>query len=195
MDLSGKAALVTGASSGIGRATAIALSRRGVRVHATGRNQQALDALAKACGAAVLATDLSLADDVDRLADWAGPVDVLVNNAGFGWAGPFTKMDTGTVQELIDVDLAAPIRLSALLVPGMVDRGLGHVVNVASIAGHVGVRLEAAHSATKAGLIGFSESLRYELVGSGVTVSVVSPRAVRTLLFHRGGRRHDRAFP
>jgi len=195
MDLSGKAALVTGASSGIGRATAIALSRRGVRVHATGRNQQALEALAEACGAAVLAADLSDPQNIDRLADWAGPVDVLVNNAGFGWAGPFTKMDTGTVQELIDVDLAAPIRLSALLVPGMVDRGLGHVVNVASIAGHVGVRFEAVYSATKAGLIGFSESLRYELVGSGVTVSVVSPGAVRTPFFEREGRRYDRAFP
>jgi short-subunit dehydrogenase len=77
----------------------------------------------------------------------------------------------------------------------MVDRGVGHVVNVASIAGHVGVRFEAVYSATKAGLIAFSESLRYELASSGVGVTVVSPGAVRTAFFEREGRPYDRSFP
>src|SRR5207253_8100999 len=92
-------------------------------------------------------------------------------------------------------NLAAPIRLAALLVPGMVERGVGHLVNVSSIVGHVGVRFEAVYSATKAGLLAFSESLRYELAGSGVGVTVVSPGAVRTAFFEREGRTYNRAFP
>jgi short-subunit dehydrogenase len=195
MDLAGRSALVTGASSGIGRATALALSRRGVSVRATGRDRHALEAVAKDCGAGIFVADLSIAADVDRLADWAGPVDLLVNSAGFGWAGPFFKMDAATAEELLRVDLAAPIRLAALLAPGMVERGAGHVVNIASIAGHVGVKSEAVYSATKAGLIAFSESLRSELADSGVGVSVVSPGAVRTAFFEREGRTYDRAFP
>jgi len=195
VNLSGRTALVTGGSSGIGRATAIALARRGVHVKATGRNLAALDALQKDCGAEILAADLASSEDIDRVAAWAGPVDLLVNNAGFGWAGSFSGMELPLAEELIRVDLAAPIRLAGLLVPGMVERRVGHVVNVASIAGHVGVKFEAVYSATKAGLVAFSESLRYELAGSGVGVTVVSPGAVRTAFFEREGRRYDRDFP
>jgi short-subunit dehydrogenase len=195
MELSNRSALVTGASSGIGLATAIALRQRGVRVRATGRAVGALDRLAKECGADVLAADLAQIGEADRLAEWAGSVDLLVNNAGFGWAGPFAEIEPTRMDELLRVNLAAPIRLATLLVPGMVQRGVGHVVNVASIAGHVGVRFEAVYAATKAGLIAFSDSLRYELAGSGIGVSVVSPGAVRTPFFEREGRRYDRAFP
>jgi len=81
------------------------------------------------------------------------------------------------------------------MVPGMMERVQGHVVNVASIAGHVGVRFEAVYAAAKAGLIAFSESLRYEVAGSGVGVTVVSPGAVRTGFFEREGRTYNRAFP
>ena len=104
-------------------------------------------------------------------------------------------MDVSQTEELIRVNLAAPIRLAALLVPGMVERGVGHLVNVSSIAGHVGVRFEAVYSATKAGLLVFSESLRYELAGSGVGVTVVSPGAVRTAFFEREARAYERTFP
>jgi len=195
MEISGRTALVTGASSGIGRATAMALARRGARVQVTGRDQQALETLAKTCDAAIFRADLSQPGDVERLAEWAGPVDLLVNNAGFGWAGPFSKMDPAMVDELIWVNLVAPLRLAARLVPGMMERGQGHLVNVASIAGHVGVRFEAVYAEAKAGLIAFSESLRYEVAGSGVGVTVVSPGAVRTGFFEREGRTYNRAFP
>ena len=189
-------ALVTGASGGIGRATAMALARAGASVKATGRDDGALKELARAGGGIeVYAEDLSAADGVDRVVQWAGPVDVLVNNAGFGWWGPFADMDPDLAEGLVGVNLLAPMRLCAGLLPGMLERGRGHVVNVASIAGHVGVRNEAAYAATKAALIAFSESLRYEMRGSGVLVTVVSPGAVRTRFFEREGHPYGRRFP
>jgi len=164
-------------------------------VKATGRDHESLAGVARATGGAFLAADLSRGDDVDRLAEWAGPVDLLVNNAGVGWAGMFSQMEPSRTEELVRVNLLAPIRLAELLLPGMLERGAGHIVNVASIAGHVGVRQEAVYSATKAGLIGFSESLRYEVAGSGVGVSVVAPGVVDTAFFDRAGRPYGRSFP
>jgi len=122
-------------------------------------------------------------------------VDVLVNNAGFGWAGPFRGMSPDEIDALVRVNLLAPLLLTNLLLPGMQERGSGNVVNVASIAGHVGVRHEAAYAATKAGLVAFTESLRYELSGSGVTVTLVSPGVIDTAFFEREGRPYERSFP
>jgi short-subunit dehydrogenase len=93
------------------------------------------------------------------------------------------------------VNLIAPIRLTRALLPGMLQRRRGAVVNVSSIAGHVGVREEAVYASTKAGMIGFSESLRYELRGTGIRVSVVSPGVVDTAFFERRGRSYQRKFP
>ena len=195
MRLAGRTALVTGASSGIGRATALALAGKGARVKATGRDEPALQRLADETGADHLVADLAVRAGVERVAGWAGEVDVLVNNAGFGWAGPFPGISPDEIDALVRVNLLAPLLLTNLLLPGMQERGSGNVVNVASIAGHVGVRHEAAYAATKAGLIAFSESLRYELSGSGVTVTLVSPGAIDTAFFEREGRPYDRSFP
>jgi short-subunit dehydrogenase len=96
---------------------------------------------------------------------------------------------------LVRTDLLAPIRLTRALLPGMVQRGRGHVVNVASIAGHVGVRDEVVYSATKAGLIMFSESLRGQVAGTPVRVSVVAPGVVDTSFFERRGRPYTRRLP
>ena len=96
---------------------------------------------------------------------------------------------------MVRVNLGAPVRLTRALIPGMLERRRGHVVNVASVAGHVGVPDEAVYAATKAGLITFSDSLRYELDGTGVGVSVVSPGVVDTPFFERRGRAYDRRFP
>jgi short-subunit dehydrogenase len=195
MDVAGHAALVTGASLGIGRATALELSRRGARVWATGLEAEALLELADQCGAMVLAADLSDQRELDRLLAWAGPVDLLVNVAGFGRYEPLAAIEHAQTLEMLAVDLAAPIRLTAALAPGMVARGHGHIVNVASIAGYVGVAREAVYSAAKGGLIAFSESVRYELAGTGVGVTVVVPAVVATSFFTRSGHAYARRFP
>ena len=191
--------LVTGASSGIGRATAVRLAELGAQVLAAGRDRQALEALAASTGARVIVADLCDPDAAERVAQEAlavaGRVDVLINNAGFGWAGQFLEMDGATVEALVSVNLLAPIKLTRALLPGMVERGRGHIVNVASIVGHLGMRDEAVYAATKAGLIGFSESLRYEVAGTGVHVTVVSPGVVATHFFERRGRPYVRSWP
>jgi short-subunit dehydrogenase len=191
--------LVTGASSGIGRATALRLARRGARVIALGRDQSALDQVAAMTSGTTIRADLSKPEDVDRAAAQAlageGPVDVLINNAGQGWAGPFADMDLERAERLVQTNLLAPMRLTRAVLSGMLQRGEGHIVNVSSIAGHVGVRDEAVYAATKAGLIAFSESLRQELSGTRVGVSVVSPGVVATQFFDRRGRPYERRSP
>lgn len=186
MRLEGATALVTGASSGIGRATAAALAGRGARVVALGRDVARLEGV----GERQVVWDLA---EPGAVAEEVGPVDVLVNNAGAGWAGPFAE--TPDVERLVAVNLVAPILLTRALLPGMLERGRGHIVNVASIAGFVAPRDEAVYAATKAGLVAFSESLRYELRGSGVGVTLVAPGVVATPFFERRARPYARSWP
>ena len=195
MDLAGRTALVTGASSGIGLATALALARRQVCVLATGLESPELAGLQSTAGVRVLAADLGQDEEIERVLAWAGPVDLLVNNAGFGWYGPLTGMAPGSTGDMLHINLAVPLRLTAALVPGMIERGHGHVVNVASIAGYIGVPHEAAYSASKGGLITWSDSARAELAGTGVGVTLVVPAAVDTPFFAREGRPYRRRFP
>lgn len=189
MNLAGSVALVTGASSGIGRATARALAARGAQVVALGRDAERLE------GERAIVCDLADRAAVAHAVEQAGAVDLLVNNAGLGWAGSFVDVDPEDVERLVAVNLVAPILLARALVPGMVERGRGHVVNVASIAGYVGPRREAVYAATKGGLVAFSESLRYELAESGVAVSLVAPGAIDTEFFERRGEPYGRAWP
>ncbi len=195
MDLAGRTALITGASSGIGRATAIELARRGVRVKVTGRDRGALEEVGAVTGGELLVADLADVEQVDRLAQWADPVDIVVNNAGLGWAGPLSAIELCRAEEMVRVNLLAPIRLTGLLLPGMIERHRGHVVNVASIAGHLGVGWEAVYSATKAALITLSDSVRMEVRASGIGVSVVSPGPVKTAFFDRSGHTYEQRFP
>ncbi len=191
MRLAGARVLVTGASSGIGAATALELSARGARLVLSGRDQEALAGVAARAGGEILPADLS--DPSADLAVRAGRVDMLVACAGEGWSGPLARMPGGTAERVIAVNLTAHVQLTRLLLPGMLERGRGHLVYVASIAGAVGVREEAVYAATKAGLLAFAESLRYELPGVGVTAVV--PGVVDTPFFARRGRPYTRRRP
>jgi len=201
MRLDGAVALVTGGSSGIGAAAARALAAAGARPLIAGRDPARLQAVAQETGGLALAADLAAADGPAELAEAArqaagpGGIDVLVNNAGIGWAGPIEQMTAEQAASLIAVDLTAPIQLTRLLVPGMIARGHGHVVFVSSIAGATGVRGEAVYSAVKAGLGCFAESIAYELAGRGVGVSVIVPGVIDTPFFERRGRPYDRRRP
>jgi len=199
MRLQGAVALVTGASSGIGAATAVMLAERGARLGLAGRDQDALRAVAGRTGGHALAVDLTEPGGAERLASLAlercGRVDLLISNAGAGWAGELTAMPLDLAERLVALNLLAPVRLTRLLLAGMVERGVGHLVYVGSIAGATGVAREAVYSATKAGLATFADSVREEVAGKGVTVSVVVPGVVDTPFFERRGSAYDRAWP
>lgn len=192
-------ALVTGASSGIGAATAIGLAATGARLIVTGRDERRLREVAEQTGAIALPADLAQPDEPDKLVRSAlnatGRVDLLVCNAGYGWAGPIGDMPADTAAELVTVNLAAPVQLARLLVPGMVERGSGRLLFVSSIAGAIGVGNEAVYAATKAGLNHLAESLGYELAGTGVGVSVVLPGVVNTPFFSHRGQPYGRSKP
>lgn len=182
--LEGRTALVTGASRGLGRRMARALSDEGAAVALSARSREGLEATAgqvrDAGGrAVVLAADLADPDDAGRLARRAeealGGIDVLVNNAGVTETSPFHGRDPEAVAAAVRVNLLAPMLLARQLLPAMLERGRGHVVNVSSLAGKAGPPYEAVYGGTKAGLIGFTQSLRREYRGTGVSASVVCP--------------------
>jgi short-subunit dehydrogenase len=189
MRISDATVLITGASSGIGAATARAVAAAGGRTVLMGRDQERLAAVAAETGGTPLVADVTEPVTISE------PIDVLVNNAGIGWAGLFREMSVDDVDRLIAVNLAAPIRLTRALVPAMVERGRGHVVFVASIAGVTGVRDEAVYAATKAGMICFAESLGHELAEFGVGVSVIVPGVIDTPFFERRGVPYKRRRP
>ena len=174
--------VVTGASSGIGRVTALALAHRGAtEVVAVARSAKALEALA-AEHPAITTREVDLADRRARegFARRLGPVDVLVNNAGVGWLGLVEDMDRDAVRRLYEVNVLAPIELTQAVLPGMLERGRGRVVNVTSAAAWVAHPPLSVYGSTKWALQGFSEGLRRELNGRGVAVSTVNPGPVRT---------------
>jgi short-subunit dehydrogenase len=199
MRLKDAVALVTGASSGIGAATAEALTAAGARVVLAGRDSGRLAEVASRAGGIALTADLAAPEGPARLAESAveaaGGIDILVNNAGLGWAGPVSEIGTAKIAELVTVNLTAAMELTRLLVPGMIARGRGRVVFVSSIAGATGVRGEAVYAATKAGLAAFAESLAYEVAEHGVGVSVIVPGVIDTPFFERRGTPYGRAWP
>jgi short-subunit dehydrogenase len=199
MRLAGAVALVTGASSGIGEATADALSAAGSELVLSGRDHDRLAVVAARTGATAVPVNLADQDGPDTLAAAAlaaaGRVDLLVSNAGTGWAGPIGELSSATAADLVKLNLLAPIQLASRLAPAMAERGYGRLIFVSSIAGTTGVRHEAAYAATKAGLNNLAESLYYELSGQGIGVTLVLPGVVDTPFFGNRGRPYDRRWP
>lgn len=177
MKLQGRRALITGASGGIGGAIARALHARGATVVLSGRRSEALDRLASTLGqrAETLQADLQTSAEVRVLARRAGEVDVLVANAALPASGLIDDYTPEQIDRALAVNLAAPIHLAQELIPGMRERGRGHLVFVNSMSGKVASPRSALYSATKFGLRGFAFSLRQDLEGAGIGVSSVFP--------------------
>lgn len=182
-------AIVTGASSGIGAATARELGRRGATVVLAARRADELDAQVRAIreahGKAVaIPADVTDATHVTQLLDHTitafGRVDVLVNNAGAGWLKPFAFTSPDEMSALLNVNLLGAMMVTRAVLPGMLERRHGAIISVGSLSGRVA--MEPLYSATKYGLRGFSLALRRQVVGSGVSVSLVAPGKIRTAM-------------
>ena len=187
-DLSGKNALVTGASGGIGGAIAKALHGAGASVALSGTRVEPLEALAADLGerAFVLPCNLSDAEAVDglpkRATEVVGSVDLLINNAGITRDNIFMRMKDEEWSQVLDVNLTATMRLCRGVLRGMMKARWGRIVNIGSIVGSTGNPGQVNYAAAKAGLVGLSKSLAYEVANRGITVNTVSPGFIETAM-------------
>jgi short-subunit dehydrogenase len=179
IDIKGKRVLLTGAAGGLGRAIARGLHAAGAKLVLSGRNADALAALAQELGASAITCDLADASDIARLVATAGEIDILVANAGIAGTAPITDLSTAEIDQLLDVNLRAPILLSQALVGPMKQRGSGHLVFISSMAGKGASPLQSLYSASKFGLRGFTQCLRMDLRSSNIGVSTIFPGMIR----------------
>jgi NAD(P)-dependent dehydrogenase (short-subunit alcohol dehydrogenase family) len=204
-ELTGQTALVTGGTSGIGKAAALKLAEHGATVVVHGRDTrrgaQVVEEIELLGGQArFVAADLSDPTAIAHLAEEVGPIDILVNNAGSSWFGPTNQLDTATYDQLFDGNVRSAYLLTAALAPAMADHGGGVIINLASMAATVGLSGGAAYSATKAALVAMTRSWAAEYGAAGVRVNAVAPGPVftegakatealaRTTLLNRAGQ-------
>jgi len=200
--LKGKVVLLTGGSRGLGPVIAESLAKQGASIALTARSKSGLDEVASSLGAMgtktlTVSIDLSKAPQREKLvADVLSEfekIDILVNNAGLETEGAYTELDWPSIQETIEVNLTAPMALTHLVLPGMLERKSGHIVNIASIAAKSGGPYDATYSGTKAGMAEWTRGLRLELRNSGVRFSTIFPGYVREVgMFARFGMKPPR---
>ena len=188
MNLKGKTVVITGASSGIGSATALEMARRGANVVLAARRAGKLEEVATQCqalgvNAIVIPTDVTREEECRRLIDTAGHIDVLVNNAGFGIYGDVASSNANDLRAMMDTNYFGSVYCTQAVLPQMLARRSGTIVNVASITGIMGFARMSGYCATKSAMIGFSEALRAEVIGSGVRVAMVCPGTTETEFF------------
>ena len=171
--------LVTGATGGIGRAIAQEFASRGATLILSGRRMEVLEPLATEVSGTPIASDLSDREELERLIAQAGEVDVLIANAALPASGAFTELTQAQIDQMLEVNLRAPIALARAVAEGMVARGRGHIVFISSLAGKVASPASSIYSATKFGLRGFALGIREDLRPHGVGVSVVLPGFIR----------------
>jgi 2-hydroxycyclohexanecarboxyl-CoA dehydrogenase len=186
-----RVALVTGGARGIGRAIALALAADGRAVAVADLLEDEAEetaAQAREGGGAATAVRLdvtdagSVADAVERVTDELGPIEVLVNNAGWDELRPFLETDEAFWDRVIDINFRGVLRTTRAVLPGMVEAGWGRIVNISSDAGRVGSSLESVYSGAKAGVIGFTKTIAREVARTGVTANAVCPGPTRTPL-------------
>ena len=178
-----RTAVVTGATSGIGKAIVPMLRERGLTVHAVGRNEAQLAELAQATGAIPIRADVR---DTARIAEALDgvEVDILINNAGIlSTRAVFQEIDPAEIDAMIDVNLKAPMHLTRLVLPGMAARKRGHLLYIGSSGGQAAFPNMAAYGPSKAGLSLFCDNLRLDLLGTSVRVSEIVPGRVQTDLY------------
>ncbi|HEX8254312.1 MAG TPA: SDR family NAD(P)-dependent oxidoreductase [Thermoanaerobaculia bacterium] len=188
MNLTGKTVVITGASSGIGRATALEMARRGAHLVLGARRLEPLEKTAAECRAlgvraTAIACDVTSAEDCARLIAAAGEVDVLVNNAGFATFDAIAEAKAGELRAMMETNYFGMVHCTQAVLPQMLKRGSGSIVNVASIAGIMGYARMGGYCATKFAMIGFTEALRDEILGRGVGVALVCPGTTDTEFF------------
>ena len=191
IDLSGRVVAVTGASSGIGEATALACAEAGAAVSLAARRTERIEALAEriaADGGRAVAIETDVADEaqarrfVERTRDQLGRLDALINNAGVMLLGPIEDAPTEEWRRMVDVNLMGVLYCTHAALPVMREQGGGHIVNVSSVAGRVARAGAGVYNLTKFGIGAFSEALRQEAVPHGIRVTLVEPGAVTTEL-------------
>jgi short-subunit dehydrogenase len=188
MELRGRSVLVTGATGGLGQAIARRLRAEGCELTLTGRREDVLQALAGEVQGEALVADLASDDDVQRVVDGCGDVDILVANAGVPGTGELTEYSLEQLDRVIDVNLRAPLALARLLGERMLARGRGHIVFMSSLSGKNATPLSSLYNATKFGLRGFALGLRQDWGPRGVGVSLVNPGPIGDAgMFHETG--------
>jgi len=189
-NLTGKAALVTGATGGIGGAIATALHAQGATVAITGRNEAKLNELAAQLKdrVYVIPADLSSSEAIDALVKTAeekmGQIDILVNNAGLTKDGLSMRMKDDDWQDVLDVNLSAPFKLARAVQRGMMKRRFGRIINISSVVGVTGNPGQCNYVASKAGLIGWSKAMAAEIASRNITVNCVAPGFIATAMTH-----------
>lgn len=189
-------ALITGGGGGIGGAICRALAAAGHQVAAADLRLADAKKVAEPIGGIGLELDVtdpdSVAEAVRAAEGTLGPIDILVNCAGWDEFMPFVDTDEAFLQKVIDINLAGPIRITRAVLPGMMDRGWGRLINIASDAGRVGSSLEAIYSGAKGGLIAFTKTIARESARHGITANSVCPGPTDTPLLHRLEESGDR---
>ncbi|MEU4564260.1 SDR family oxidoreductase [Actinoplanes sp. NPDC023936] len=180
-----RTALITGASSGIGLATARVLARRGYRVIGTSRDPAALDETRRADGVEYVPLDLTDDDSIEALAGLLSGVDVLVNNAGESQSGPLEELPPEALRRLFQINVLGAVRLAQLALPGMRERGSGRVVMIGSMLASFPLAYRSSYVATKAAIKGFSDGARHEYSPYGVWLTTVEPGSINTGISER----------